>query len=91
MRSALIEHGIVAVVGIAVGVATGLVGSRIAVGAIAYSESGRELLPPFILQTSWWPVLTILIIAASAGLFGIVSSLISFLRRPLHELTRSAE
>lgn len=91
MRSALIEHGIVAVVGIAVGVAAGLVGSRIAVGSIAYSESGRELLPPFILQTSWWPVLTILIIAAAAGLFGIVSSFISFLRRPLHELTRSAE
>ncbi len=91
IRSALIEHGIVAVIGIVVGVAAGLVASRIAVGAIAYSESGRELLPPFILQTSWWPVLTILIVAAAAGLFGVISSFISFLRRPLHELTRSAE
>jgi len=91
MRSALIEHGIVAAIGITVGAAAGLVASRIAVGAIAYSESGRELLPPFILQTSWWPVLVILVVAAAAGLFGVVSSFVSFLRRPLHELTRSAE
>jgi hypothetical protein len=91
MRSALIEHGIVAFIGVSVGVAAGLVASRVAVGAIAYSETGRALLPPFILQTSWWPVLTVLIIAAVAGIFGVTSSFISFLRRPLHELTRSAE
>jgi ABC-type antimicrobial peptide transport system permease subunit len=91
MRSALIEHGIVAVIGVTVGVAAGLVASRVAVGAIAHSETGRALLPPFILQTTWWPVLTILVIAALAGIIGVVSSFISFLRRPLHELTRSAE
>jgi hypothetical protein len=91
MRSAIIEHGIVAVLGIAVGVSAGLVASRLAVGAIAYSETGRALLPPFILQTSWWPVLAILIIAGVAGFVGIVASFIGFLRRPLHELTRSAE
>jgi hypothetical protein len=91
MRSAGIEHGIVAVIGIIVGVAAGLLASRIAVGAIAYSDTGRELLPPFILQTSWWPVLAILVTAAVAGFIGVVSSFIGFLRRPLHELTRSAE
>lgn len=91
MRSALIEHGIVALIGIIVGVAAGLVASRLAVGAIAYSETGRALLPPFILQTSWWPVLAILITAAAAGFVGIASSFLSFLRRPLHELTRSAD
>lgn len=91
MRSAGIEHGIVAIIGVVVGVAAGLVASRIAVGAIAYTDSGRELLPPFILQTSWWPVLAILATAAVAGFIGVVSSFISFLRRPLHELTRSAE
>ncbi|MEE8486738.1 MAG: FtsX-like permease family protein, partial [Gemmatimonadota bacterium] len=91
MRSALIEHGIVAVIGVVVGVASGLVASRIAVGAIAHSETGRALLPPFILQTNWWPVLTILVIAAVAGIVGVVSSFIGFLRTPLHELTRSTE
>jgi len=91
MRSATIEHGIVAVIGIVVGVAAGLVASRLAVGAIAYSDSGRELVPPFILQTSWWPALTILITAGAAGFVGIVSSFVGFLRRPLWELTRSAE
>jgi hypothetical protein len=91
MRSSLIEHGIVGLVGVVVGVAAGLVASRVAVGAIAYSETGRALLPPFILQTDWWPVLAILGIAAVAGFVGVVSSFIGFLRRPLHELTRSAE
>ncbi len=91
MRSAAIEHGIVAILGVVVGVAAGLVASRVAVGAIAYSETGRALLPPFILQTNWWPVLVILTAAAIAGIVGIVSSFVSFLRKPLHELTRSAQ
>ncbi len=91
MRSAMIEHGIIAIIGVTVGVATGLVASRVAVGAIAYSETGRALLPSFILQTSWWPVMAILITAAIAGIVGVVFSFVSFLRRPLHELTRSSE
>ena len=91
MRSSLIEHGIVAVIGIVVGVAAGLVASRVAVGAIAYSETGRALLPPFILQTDWLPVMIILATAIGAGVVGIVASFVSFLRRPLHELTRSAD
>ena len=91
MRSAVIEHGIVAVIGVVVGVASGLVASRIAVGAIAYSETGRALLPPFILQTNWWPVLAILVLAGVAGAVGVISSFVGFLRRPLHELTRSAD
>jgi len=91
VRNAAIEHGIVAVLGIVVGVAAGLFASRVAVGTLAYSETGRALLPPFILQTTWWPVLVILITASAAGFVGVASSFISFLRRPLHELTRSAD
>ncbi len=91
MRNAAIEHGIVAVLGIVVGVAAGLFASRVAVGTLAYSETGRALLPPFILQITWWPVLVILITASAAGFVGVASSFISFLRRPLHELTRSAD
>jgi ABC-type antimicrobial peptide transport system permease subunit len=91
MRSALIEHGIVAIVGIGVGIGAGLFASRVAVGAIAHSDSGRALLPPFILETSWWPLIFVLTIAAAAGFIGVVSAFIAFLRKPLHELTRSAE
>ena len=91
MRSSLIEHGIVAIIGIIVGVAAGLVASRVAVGAIAYSETGKELLPPFILQTNWLPVIIILTTAIGTGVVGVVASFVSFLRRPLHELTRSAD
>jgi len=63
----------------------------VAVGAIAYSETGRTLLPPFILQTNWLPVMIILATAIGAGVVGVVSSFVSFLRRPLNELTRSAD
>ena len=91
MRSALIEHGMVAIVGVGVGVAAGLFSSRVAVGAIAHSDRGRALLPPFILETSWWPLIFVLTVAAAAGFVGVVSAFIGFLRKPLHELTRSAE
>lgn len=91
MRSALIEHGIVAIVGVGVGIAAGLYSSRVAVGAIAHSDRGRALLPPFILETSWWPLIFVLAVAAGAGFIGVVSAFIGFLRKPLHELTRSAE
>jgi len=91
MRSALIEHGIVAIVGVGVGIGAGLFSSGVAVGAIAHSDKGRALLPPFILETSWWPLIFVLTIAAATGLIGVVSAFIGFLRKPLHELTRSAE
>lgn len=91
MNSSAIEHGIVAAVAIFIGVITGLVASRVAVGALAYSETGRALLPPFILQTNWWPVVVMLLITGSAGLIGVVAAFLGFLRRPLHELTRSSE
>ena len=80
-----------AAVAIFIGVITGLVASRVAVGALAYSETGRALLPPFILQTNWWPVVVMLLITGSAGLIGVVAAFLGFLRRPLHELTRSSE
>jgi hypothetical protein len=91
MRSSLIEHGIVAISGIIVGVAAGLVASQVAVGAIAHSDTGRELLPPFILQTNWLPVVIILATTIGAGVVGVVASFVNFLRRPLHELTRSVD
>ena len=62
-----------------------------AVDAIAYSETGRALLPPFFLQTMWLPVWMILFTVLSAGVIIVGSSLVNFLRRPLHELTRSVD
>lgn len=91
IRSALIEHGIVALLGCIVGASVGLFASRMAVSAIAYSETGRALLPPFFLQTMWLPVLMILFVVLSAGVMSIGSSFMNFLRRPLHELIRSTD
>ena len=91
IRSALIEHGIVGLLGCVVGASVGLFASRMAVSAIAYSETGRALLPPFFLQTMWLPVLVILFVVLSAGVISVGSSFVNFLRRPLHELTRSVD
>ena len=91
IRSALIEHGILALLGCVMGASVGLFASRMAVGAIAYSETGRALLPPFFLQTMWLPVWMILFIVLSAGVTIVGFSFVNFLRRPLHELTRSVD
>ena len=91
IRSALIEHGILALLGCAMGASVGLFASRMAVDAIAYSETGRALLPPFFLQTMWLPVWMILFIVLSAGVIIVGFSFVNFLRRPLHELTRSVD
>ena len=91
IRSALIEHGILALLGCVMGASVGLFASRMAVGAIAYSETGRALLPPFFLQTMWLPVWMILFIVLSAGVIIVGFSFVNFLRRPLHELTRSVD
>ena len=91
IRSALIEHGIVGLLGCVVGASVGLFASRMAVSAIAYSETGRALLPPFFLQTMWLPVLIILFVVLSVGVMSTGSSFVNFLRRPLYELTRSVD
>lgn len=91
VRISLVEHGIVAVIGVFVGIACGMFASRVAVGAIAYSETGRALLPPFILETSWWPVIAVLLVSTGAACVGLISSFVRFVRTPLHELTRSTE
>ena len=91
IRSAFVEHGILWLFGCVVGASVGLFASRMAVGAIAYSETGRTLLPPFILETMWLPLWMIVFMVLSAGVVVVGSSFVSFLRRPLHELTRSGD
>jgi len=39
----------------------------------------------------WLPVLVILFVVLSAGVISVGSSFVNFLRRPLHELTRSVD
>ncbi len=87
-RLMLVEHAIVAVLGIGIGIASGLYVSRLAVSSLTFTETGGELLPPFVMQTNWIPtaVLTA-VIAVSTGI-AIYNLVRRYRSMPLHELTR---
>jgi len=87
----LVEHLLVGALGAGLGVSSGLAVSRIAVASVAHSESGRELVPPFILQTEWTPIVLMLAGLAVAGGVALVGLIRGFARAPLHDLTRLHE
>jgi ABC-type antimicrobial peptide transport system permease subunit len=91
MRMALIEHSIVGAIGIGLGIASGLVVSGLAADSISHTATGRDLLPPFVLQTNWVPVTLLLAAVAAAVSASIAAILRSFARSPIHELVRSPE
>jgi hypothetical protein len=65
-------------VGILVGVGTGLTVSSLMVGSMAHTGTGEQLLPPFILQTNWaLPLVTIAAIFTIV-LAGVVNSIRAF-------------
>jgi ABC-type lipoprotein release transport system permease subunit len=53
LRMLMVEHLAVGGLGIALGVVSGFALSRIVVDAVAHTERGTSLLPPFQLATSW--------------------------------------
>ena len=53
LRMLIIEHLAVGALGVGLGVVGGFALSRIVVSAVAHTESGSALLPPFQLATSW--------------------------------------
>ncbi len=89
LRIVIIEHALIGVVGIILGILTGIGISRIAMDSMAFTETGDRLLPPFILQIDWIPVVIVLaitVVTASVILAGILRS---YPRLPLHVLTRT--
>ncbi|MDP6821931.1 MAG: ABC transporter permease [Dehalococcoidia bacterium] len=91
MAAAVIEHVFLGLVGILLGVISGLAVAGLAVGVSTRTSSGDEPLPPFNLATQWEPVLigyVILCIIAGVAL-GLLTARYS--RRALHEATRVDE
>ncbi len=89
-RLLLIEHAIVALLGIGIGIASGLYVSRLAVGSLTFTETGGELLPPFIMQTNWLPTLTLALVVAVSTAVAIFRIMQQYRELPLHELTRES-
>ncbi|MEX2378443.1 MAG: hypothetical protein WD848_10495 [Dehalococcoidia bacterium] len=89
LRIVMVEHVLVAVLGVALGLVSGLMVSRLAVSSMAHTETGGALLPPFVLQTSWiQPALLVGVVALTAAVI-IGGILLAYPRLPLHMLTRA--
>ena len=87
----VIEHALIGILGIVLGILTGVGISRIAMNSMAFTETGDRLLPPFILQIDWLPVgivLAVTVVTAGVVLAGFLRS---YPRLPLHVLTRSRD
>ncbi|MBM3956840.1 MAG: ABC transporter permease, partial [Gemmatimonadetes bacterium] len=87
----LVEHLLIGLFGVGLGVLSGLWVSRIAVASIAHTETGGELVPPFVLQTDWTPVVLMLGALAVTGAAALAGLVRAFVRAPLHDLTRAEE
>ena len=86
----LIEHAIVTMLGIGIGVASGWYVSRLAVRSLTFTQSGGDLLPPFVLQTNWIPVAILATVIVGSTLIAVYRIMRQYRTLPIHELTRDA-
>ena len=89
-RLIVIEHLVVALMGIGVGVVSGLYVSRIAVNSMTFTQTGGRLLPPFVLDTNWLPIGFLAALVGTVILVAIVNIVISYRRLPIPTLTRTS-
>ena len=82
------EHLVIAAIGLAIGTAAGFFMSNIMVSAVAVTEDGRSVVPPYILTTDWafmvaiYAVLTFIFVGALLWLSRSATKV------NLHEMTR---
>ena len=90
-RLVLIEHAIVAVLGMGIGIVSGWYVSRLAVSSLTFTQSGRELLPPFLMQTNWIPVAILAVVIIGSTLIAVYTIMRQYRTLPIHELARGAK
>ncbi|MCH7641937.1 MAG: ABC transporter permease [Chloroflexi bacterium] len=88
IATAAIEHLFLGLIGIALGVVSGLAISGLAVDVSSRTSTGGEPLPPFILATRWEPVIFGYAVLALIALAGLSFLTVRYGRRALHEATR---
>ena len=86
----LIEHLMVAVLGIGIGIASGWYISRLAVSSLTFTQTGGDLLPPFVMQTNWVPVGILAAVILGSTLIAVFRIMRQYRTLPIHELTRDA-
>ena len=75
------EHAAIAITGISIGTWAGFEMSRLMVSPLAVTETGREVVPPFILITDWS-----LMAPTYVGLVGVFVAALYLLNRSIRRL-----
>lgn len=91
LRAVALEQLSVVLLGLAIGIASGYGMTRMAVDSVSHTESGLPVLPPFVVVTDWTPVALVVGGLAVVALGTVAQLVTSYVRLPLHVLTRRAE
>ena len=83
----LVEHALISVLGTVLGIAAGVIASRITISSIAHTQAGGELIPPFVPDTNWTPVGLVILIMAVITVLAVVTLRRAYPNLPIHELT----
>ncbi|HCV27963.1 MAG TPA: hypothetical protein DGB32_06520, partial [Dehalococcoidia bacterium] len=91
VATAVIEHLFLGLIGIALGIGSGLAIAGLAVGVSSRTSSGAEPLPPFILATQWEPVLLGYVLLGAIAVAAVGLLTVRYSRRAMHDATRLQE
>lgn len=83
----IVEHALISILGTVLGIAAGIVASRITISSIAHTQAGGELIPPFVAETNWTPAGLVILVMAVITLLAIVTLRRAYPNLPIHELT----
>ena len=83
-----VEHFVIAAVGLGLGTWAGLVMSRVLVSAVAVTETGQRVIPPFVLTTDWSNMLVVYGGLCAIFLAAIYVLARGMLRQELHSVSR---
>jgi len=88
VASAAVEQVSVTLIGLTLGTVTGIGMIRVGVDSVSHTESGRPVLPPFVIAMEWLPLALVfgglaVVVLATLGRLSL-----DFVRMPLHTLTR---
>jgi predicted lysophospholipase L1 biosynthesis ABC-type transport system permease subunit len=91
VATAVIEHLFLGLIGIALGIGSGLAIAGLAVGVSSRTSSGAEPLPPFILATQWEPVRRGYVLLGAFAVAAVGLLTVRYSRRAMHDATRLQE
>lgn len=91
LRAVALEQVSVVVLGLTIGILSGYGMTRMAVDSVSHTETGRPVLPPFVVVTDWTPIALVVAGLAVVALGMLAQLATSYVRLPLHALTRRTD